>query len=221
MIGRTNAGSGRLTAIIAVTCPEGSVCTVTNGYKTYKAKDTSGAALFSVAAGDWTVSCTDGEHTVSKGISVEVNSAVNVKLMYEFYIFKEGEGLQNDFTVAFGTPYYYPELTNDYVQWSGDNSAHNNTVVFKPQIDLSPYSSVNFELICTKRNASTNYITIGVGSDLPTNDSNPGTYVAYLGNLYTETRGVYSVDISEITDSLYIKMNGVQVNGRIYNCWLS
>lgn len=93
MWGGTNAnsgGNGKLTAVISVTYPEGSVCTVTNGYKTYKAKDTSGNALFSVAIGDWTVSCTDGEHTASKDVTVEANTAAVVKLYYELILFDAG-----------------------------------------------------------------------------------------------------------------------------------
>ena len=70
MVGRTNVAGARLRSVIAVTYPEGSVCSCTNGTKTLKAKDTSGKALFNVSAGEWTVTATDGNKTKSATVSI-------------------------------------------------------------------------------------------------------------------------------------------------------
>ena len=79
MVGRTNAGgAGELRSVIAVTYPEGSVCTCSNGTKTLKAKDTSGKALFNVTVGEWTVSCTDGSETAIKTVSITYHSTIVV-----------------------------------------------------------------------------------------------------------------------------------------------
>lgn len=77
-------GGVRLFAVIGVTYPAGSVCTCTKGTKTYKAKNTSGLALFAVPeVGDWTVSCTDGTQTASATATVSAEGeAVNVVLNY-------------------------------------------------------------------------------------------------------------------------------------------
>lgn len=88
-IGRVNTGGGgKLFAIIAVTYPEGSVCTCTKGTKTYKAKDTSGLALFAVPeVGDWIVSCTDGTQTASKTVTISTDGeSANVALAYNLLI---------------------------------------------------------------------------------------------------------------------------------------
>lgn len=76
-------GGGKLYAIIAVTYPEGSTCTCSNGTKTLKARDTSGKALFNVTVGEWTVSCTDGTRTAMVDVSITAyGQGENVKLTY-------------------------------------------------------------------------------------------------------------------------------------------
>lgn len=66
----TGGGSGALLSIIAVTYPEGSICTCTNGTKTLKAKDTSGKALFNVTVGEWTVTATQNGESVSSNVVI-------------------------------------------------------------------------------------------------------------------------------------------------------
>lgn len=77
-------GGVRLFSAIGVTYPAGSVCTCTKGTKTYKAKGTSGLALFAVPeVGDWTVSCTDGTQTASTTVSITAEGQnANVRLHY-------------------------------------------------------------------------------------------------------------------------------------------
>ena len=88
--GRVNIGSGggKLFAIIAVTYPAGSTCTCTNGTKTLTTKDTSGKVLFNVpSAGTWVVSCTNGDKTASKSVSITAEGqTVMVELLYTLEI---------------------------------------------------------------------------------------------------------------------------------------
>lgn len=89
MIGITNAGGGvKLFAAISVAYPVGSVCTCAKGTKTYKAKNTSGLALFAVPdTGDWTVSCTDGTDTASKTVTISAEGQAKiVELSYKDYL---------------------------------------------------------------------------------------------------------------------------------------
>lgn len=81
-------GGAKLFAVIGVTYPVGSVCTCTQGTKTYKAKNTSGLALFAVPkVGDWTVSCTDGTDTASKTVTINVEGQAKiVELSYKDYL---------------------------------------------------------------------------------------------------------------------------------------
>ena len=85
---RGGGGGVKLFAVIGVTYPAGSVCTCAKGTKSYKAKNTSGLALFAVPeVGDWTVSCTDGTQTASKTVTISAEGeAVNVALAYNLLI---------------------------------------------------------------------------------------------------------------------------------------
>ena len=85
-------GGGKPYAVIAVTYPEGSVCTCVSGTKTLKARDTSGKALFNVTVGEWTVSCTDGTDTDSKTVSITAAGQVeSIGLFYIPYLYKNGD----------------------------------------------------------------------------------------------------------------------------------
>ena len=91
MVGKTHVAGARLRAVIAVTYPEGSVCTCSNGTKTLKARDTSGKALFNVTVGEWTVSCTDGTKTASKAVSITAEGQIeSVTLAYEMVLYNAG-----------------------------------------------------------------------------------------------------------------------------------
>ena len=93
MVGETNvSGAGRLRAVIAVTYPEGSICTCSNGTKTLRARGTSGKALFNVTVGEWTVSCTDGSQTTSNTVSITSNGQYeSVALYYTLYLYNQGD----------------------------------------------------------------------------------------------------------------------------------
>ena len=86
-------GGVRLFSVISVTYPAGSVCTCTKGTKTYKAKNTSGLALFAVPeTGEWTVSCTDGTQTASKTVSITTDGqTASVTLMYQLVLYNAGD----------------------------------------------------------------------------------------------------------------------------------
>ena len=92
MVGKTNVAGARLRAVIAVTYPEGSVCTCSNGTKTLKAKDTIGKALFNVTVGEWTVTATDGDKTKSVKVSItQEGQSESVTLRYELVLYRSGD----------------------------------------------------------------------------------------------------------------------------------
>lgn len=86
MIGRVNTGGGGngKFAAIGVTYPQGSICTCTDGVKTFKAKDTSGSFLFGVPyASTWTITATDGTETASVEIEITAQwQVVSVEISY-------------------------------------------------------------------------------------------------------------------------------------------
>lgn len=94
-------GGGAPFAVIGVTYPAGSVCTCAKGAKIYKAKNTSGLALFAVPeTGEWTVSCTDGTDTASKIVTISAEGqAETVELSYKDYLLN-GETQTYAFTAS-------------------------------------------------------------------------------------------------------------------------
>lgn len=96
MVGGGGAAGGAELPAIYVTYPAGSVCTCTNGVKTFTAKDTTGFWLFAgLEVGTWTVTTTDpsGENA-PKRQTVEITTEgqiVSVELSYRLWLFKDGD----------------------------------------------------------------------------------------------------------------------------------
>lgn len=92
---RRGGSSGNVFAFIKVTYPEGSVCTCSNGSKTLTAKDTSGEFIFSIpVAGTWTVSCTNGDKTTQKVVTINnQGESHSVMLAYEYVLYDNGARL--------------------------------------------------------------------------------------------------------------------------------
>lgn len=89
-------GGGKLFAIISVTYPEGSICTCTNGTKTLKAKDTSGKALFNVTVGEWTVTATRNDESVSSNVVITSDGQIKSVGLSFVKIY----GISRDITVS-------------------------------------------------------------------------------------------------------------------------
>lgn len=201
MVGKTNVGSGKLFAVIAVTYPEGSVCTCTNGTKTLKAKDTSGKALFNVTVGEWTVTATDGSSTASQAVSITTDGqSKSVTLTYELVLFDSGTYAEE--TGGFSRTsdnclYSYSRRkessTEEYGKWSTNNA-----------IDLTGYSTLHFTVKTG---------TYGVGDSDAYNAAcvKVGISTAKESTSFVASKNVsdgsfttYTLDISSNQDSYYI-----------------
>ena len=134
-------GGGKLFAVIAVTYPEGSICTCSDGTKTMKAKDTSGKALFNVTVGEWTVTATDGSSTTSQAVSITTEGqSESVTLTYELVLFNNGDyaAETGGFSrVSNNKLYSYSrrqtDVLEEYGKWSTNNA-----------INLAGYNTLHF-----------------------------------------------------------------------------
>lgn len=211
MIGRSNTGggSGKLYAIIAVTYPEGSVCTCSNGTKTLKASDTSGKALFSVSTGTWTVNCTDGSKTTSKTVSITENGqVVSITLVYTLYLFKSGSGLQNGFTVniLYGCS-DYSASDKEKLSLTGGSS---NIMSFSPSVDLSKYSKIYFDMKPVKEPSHGIYFGISSSStSWDGGDASRGFDKYAVGTRDNLNRGTVSLDVSSVSSKKYVKIHAI------------
>lgn len=227
MIHNMVGGGGRkLFAVIAVTYPEGSVCTCTNGTKTLKARDTSGRALFNVPLGEWTVSCTDGIITASKAVSITTEGqSDSVTLNYGLYLFKAGTGLLTGYSVQ--------KLQNagnfdgtDYIEWATTSQINvGNIFQFQPAVDFSGYKTLFVDLECTNRySGSQTAVVIAITEKFRSGESKDswGTLskVITKNDSYNTTRHTVSIDVSSISSNYYATINAYAISGKLYNCWL-
>lgn len=151
-------GGVKLFAVISVTYPAGSVCTCAKGTKTYKAKNTSGLALFAVPeVGDWTITCSDGISTATKTVSITSEGQIEtVVLTYGLYLYDAG----NEYTSITGGW----SLAKSNGDTSGETFENNtNNMMFSSSyvhgshfangflcpanaIDLTPYNTMRIHL---------------------------------------------------------------------------
>ena len=150
-IGRVNTGSsGKLFAVIAVTYPEGSVCTCSDGTTTLTAKDTSGKALFNVSTVTWTVTATDGNKTKDATVDITTEGQVeSVTLNYTLVLYNDGDQCES-VTGGWETVGNQPGsiiFNSDHIYWShAEGSNVDSAVVTKNPIDFSGYTKLRFEV---------------------------------------------------------------------------
>lgn len=112
-------GGGQAYGYIVVVYPAGSICTCTNGTKTFTAKDTSGQWVFSVpTAGNWTVTATDGSKTASKTVAItSPYQGEKVKLSYALAFIENGFITDAATFSSDSSPFTQTQFTNpDYYQ---------------------------------------------------------------------------------------------------------
>lgn len=204
-------GGGKLFSIIAVTYPEGSICTCTNGTKTLKAKDTSGKALFNIpSAGTWTVTVRteDGSSTANKTVVItEAGQLETVYISYGLWLFKDGKQY-TDLTGGWedGTGYVYEANTKTPVNYNTSiniNSNTNTDAIAKTvnKIDLTDIASIKF--ILTESDSSNNNKKLLA---IMSNDSGSiaTENIASIDCGSASVGSVISLDVSGITGKHYV-----------------
>ena len=208
-ITRRGGGGMKLFAVISVTYPVGSVCTCTKGTKSYKAKNTSGLALFAVPeAGDWTVSCTDGDKTKSASVSITTEGqAENVTLTYELYLLQNGVK-KTEFT----TNVYAGTVTFESSAVKMERNTTN--LCTSSKIDVSAYSSLKFTY-------SGGYsLTFGVRITDPADHFWNAPDLASVHASKASSPTTETVDISSINQAVYVQIQSLNDTAYIYSIWL-
>lgn len=191
------SGDMSLYAVIAVTYPEGSTCTCSNGTKTLKAQDTSGKALFNVSQGEWTVSCTDGSRTKSAQVSITAyGQSKSVTLSYELYIFKAGTGSNTTWTTGAGTygTSWNTSGTDSLIEIIG---GFNGYVTLAYLYSDSAFDVTNYSTLVVTGYGNCDGQSFGVASS-------PGGSLTASGVLSTSSsETTYTVDITRISGNAY------------------
>ena len=218
MVGKTNVGSsGKLFAVIAVTYPEGSVCTCSNGTKTLKAKDTSGKALFNVpSAGTWTVSCTDGSSTVSKSVTITATGQVeSVKLSYDLILYDSGEeysditGGWSGFACYSGTSKgtFTKNSSSIYIKSNGSKGAQSIAAAPENKIDITDISTLKVNV--TSFNAQSEYRAYFLLSSSRDTSSASNS----VATKEIKGTGEVALNVSSLSGSYYVLVYTRAVNG--------
>ena len=207
--GETITGTLALFAVIGVTYPAGSVCTCTKGTKTYKAKNTSGLALFAVPeAGDWIVSCTDGTQTASKTVTISAEGeAVNVKLAYDLRLFDNGDECVSVTGGWTNAGYTYssmlpapPEISDGRIQLYG-KSGGNTGIGTAQSIDLTGYSKlvIDRDVLSTNSTNSAGQIWLLRGQNVVSSQAK-----ATLKFGSATGRAEQEIDVTNINTPVYV-----------------
>lgn len=208
-------GGVRLFSVIGVTYPAGSVCTCAKGTKTYKAKNTSGRALFAVPeVGDWTVSCTDGTQTASKTVSITADGqSASVELSYN-HLFRAGDGALVKFDTA-SEDDASVSITNSAITTNYTSTANPRILIIThDSIDLTERTTLNV------RSNVTDVIEQGgpyggiIAVFSPTAtvnnmldpDNNDSRIVAK--SEFSVKNGIFSIDLTSLTGNYKIGIKG-------------
>lgn len=211
--GEPITGTLALFAVISVTYPAGSVCTCTKGTKSYKAKNTSGLALFAVPeVGTWTVSCTDGDKTKSASVSITAEGqAENVTLAYELVLFSPENGALaytlygREATGAADEPGVTASITNEHLYLYFGDDYYNGKLTalcFENSVDLTQYSKITIKYTATYNHehdyasATLNIASSKTGADVASVD--------LAGSSQIET---VALDVASLAQLAYIRIS--------------
>lgn len=200
-------------ATIAVTYPEGSICTCSDGSTTLTAPTTSGSYTFTVPnAGDWTVSCTDGENNDSAIVTITTDGeSQSVLLAYMLY-YKGNEytNKTGGWNVDNGSK--ESDYINVYV-YSKSTGEYTGTASHADPVDLTSKTTVSVHV--TEANSSTSQGKI----DITIKDIYGG--VAARTNVITYDNScndkTFNIDVSSLKGSYFVNVvatTGYVVAGR-------
>lgn len=211
-------------ATINVTYPANSTCVVTDSRgatiasNTNTGTDTKTWTATVNTTGTYTVTATATDSSgKSKSQSVEITSdgqSVSVTLSYRYYLFKEGEGVADNWGTA-GNATLVQKNNNAIVIQSTEGYGGNNNYKAYIRADLSEYTALKAEIKTTVANKP----IVGVFGR-----SEPELHAVLASSTSAtqkNTREVVSLDISSISGNQYV---GIHVGSLetlyMYNFWL-
>ncbi len=194
-------------AVINVTYPSGSTCSMTNGTKTANAPDTTGFwACALPALGLWVVSCTNGDKTSSRTVEItEYGQVVNVTLAYDLYLFDADNGGDiTDNTGGWNTETTYRStvsITASALELKGIGESYEfqgetywrvgtASAITKKSIDVTGFNIMH---VVASVNAANNQVVFGE-------------------SVFNLTNGTTEIDISAITGEYNIKLTAYGSN---------
>lgn len=188
-------------AVINVTYPAGSTCSMTNGTKTVNAPDTTGSWVCALPAlGSWTISCTNGVKTTSRTVEItEYGQVVNVTLAYDLYLFDADNG---------------GDITDNTGGWNTETTYRSTVTITATALDLKgvgesyefqgeTYWSIGTASAITKKSIDvTGFNTMHVTASV----SGVNHQVIFGESVFNLTNGITEIDVSAVTGEYNIKL---------------
>lgn len=236
--GSHQGGGGPTTsdAVLTVTAPAGSTVTATKGSVILtptmwvKADDnTFEYALFVIssnlfdAVNAWTVSATKDGKNVSKTVTIDSAEEYDVLLDYTLYLFKEGSGLNSDYSyVTSDTESSSDRVTTVTLDTFTIKRANGTYayLTFTPAIDMSKYGQMCIEAATTSVGQWGGYFEGLVASPPTSNPSTNDYYLTYKQLSNNAARALYTLDISNYSDLYYVSVRCAKGTLTIYNFYL-
>lgn len=162
-------GGAQLFAAIGVEYPSGSKCSCTDGAGILSAGSDSGKWVFPIPrAGDWTVSCSEGEKSRSRTVTIsERGQCEKIQLGYSLKLFESGAGLMEGYSAR-----SLPEGKNtvsDSAISIGNSNTERCILYLSPALDCSGYSQLKVSGMQTDSGGgSGSTLTVGLVKSLPT-----------------------------------------------------
>lgn len=203
--GGEGGSGGKVLSAIAVTYPEGSDCTITDGEKTIAAPDKSGQVVFNVKPGTWTVRSEDADSGSSKEQIVTVAAEGEyhaITISYRFYLFQAGVGSNISLTTGGGS-FASIKISADNIHFDigGYNGAAKVPYLYADEpVDVTDYSKMIIEGNSSGGNLS---LTFGLSTSKGGTHAVSGT----TANPFTSL----SIDISSLTGDYYLVVHEKQI----------
>ena len=193
------SGGTEIFAAIGVKYTPGKICQCYKDSKVLQAKNTSGQWVFAIPEeGEWTV---DVEGKTQK-INIETEGQFVTVNLATFYLFKEGEGLQNGQT---------------YKKVSGSITSDSNSIVctrvdsstpgrayFTPAIPIAEFSALTIEYTLTTKGSADYFGIIAEGDQLPTSSSRGNYTDTTTLSTDANVRAIKSLPFSEKTKKYHV-----------------
>lgn len=218
---RRGGGSSKLFAAVGVIYPTDDACTCSNGKKTLTAKGVNGRWVFPIPEeGTWMVVAGDK----IKEVSIEHPGQCELVNLAALYLFKEGAGVQSDWTALFGG-FTNASVSSSKMELSGGSSAYMSmcaAVTSANAISLKGYSKLVFDVETSLANTA----WIGVSKKKFVWNETQTTISRNNSERYTDLKSIerkeVSVDISGLDDDFYVFVasDGMNVITKVYNIWL-
>lgn len=206
------ASGGVKGAVIGVIFPEGATVSVSNGTKTYTAKDTDGNTAFSVEAGTWTVTAALGEDSDEKEVTVREGDFVTVELkFFSGLVYDNGKdyvGLEYVNVEGSGISL---SKESDHLLMTKLSSGGQSAGFMCALIDISEYSKLTATFVPANTGTHPFYIAVH-STNSPSYATGPDGSAQMMQNT-TKESDTAELDISGFSGEYYVGIYGKSYGG--------